>query len=287
MSQIMLTVALPLVLAWVMYCVGLTLSTADFKRITKQPLHIIGGLLAQLIGLPLLAFGIISVFSLPTPIAVGLWLLALAPGGASSNAITHLSKGDTALSISMTAISSLIIPFSIPLLLPLLLTETQFNMPIKMAVLQLSLVTIFPVCLGMFMKSNIQTRGFLRFMRFAERSSLWALGFTVAITLAANAHVFSALFSNAALASILLCISGMILGLVVAKLCKGNKRLVKTFAIEVGIQNAGTAIFVAVVLLQRPEFALTPLLYGVLMNIPAFLIIAKSKHEIAVDLPVR
>ena len=82
MSQTMLTVALPIALAWMMYCVGLTLSTADFKRVGQYPGRVLMGLVAQLLGLPLLAYVIITLFALPEPVAIGLWLLALAPGGA-------------------------------------------------------------------------------------------------------------------------------------------------------------------------------------------------------------
>ena len=91
MGQTMLTVALPIALAWMMYCVGLTLSVADFKRVGRYPLFMCWlGLVAQLIGLPLIALALIHFLGLPEVVAVGLWLLALAPGGASSNVITHL-----------------------------------------------------------------------------------------------------------------------------------------------------------------------------------------------------
>lgn len=279
MSQTMLTIALPLALAWMMYCVGLTLTLADFKRVATYPKQILAGLSAQLIGLPILAYALIHFIALPEPIAVGLWILALAPGGASSNAITHLSGGDSALSLTLTAVSSLIIPLSLPLMLPLILTDAQLVIPIKMAILQLMAVSFVPVMIGMLMKHYIKAEWFSSFIIFTGRSSLWALFFTVSITLAANTKVFNQLFSVASIAVTLLCVSGMILGVVVAKLLRGDKRLVKTFAIEVGIQNAGTAIFVAAVQLQRPELALTPLLYGVLMNIPAFILIRRNKRQ--------
>ncbi|MEH6531239.1 MAG: bile acid:sodium symporter [Photobacterium frigidiphilum] len=279
MSQTMLTIALPLALAWMMYCVGLTLTLADFKRVATFPSKVLAGLTAQLIGLPLLAYALIHLFALPEPIAAGLWLLALAPGGASSNAITHLSGGDTALSISMTAVSSLIIPISLPLMLPLVLSDTQLVMPVKMAILQLTAVTFVPVMIGMIMKRYIKAIWFISFTTFTGRSSLLALFFTVTITLAANTKVFNQLFSVASITAVVLCLGGMILGVIVAKALRGDKTLVKTLAIEVGIQNAGTAIFVAVVQLQRPELALTPLLYGVLMNIPALLIIHRNKRQ--------
>ncbi|OEE74762.1 Na(+)-dependent transporter [Enterovibrio norvegicus FF-162] len=278
MSQTMLTIGLPIALAWMMFCVGLTLSLADFKRVLQFPGKISAGLAAQLIGLPLIAYGLIQLLNLPPVVAVGLWILALAPGGASSNAISHLAGGDSALSITMTAISSLIIPFSLPLLLPIVLPDVAATLPVKTAILQLVAVTLMPVVLGMLLKRFIIATWFDKFTHAAGRTALWALFFTVAITLAANTKVFYQLFSVASLAVLLLCLLGMGLGALVAKGFGDDAKLTKTFSIEVGIQNAGTAIFVAVVQLQQPELALTPLLYGILMNIPVVLLITRYRR---------
>ncbi|PSU88244.1 Na(+)-dependent transporter [Photobacterium kishitanii] len=284
MSQAMLTIILPLSLAWMMYCVGLTLKLDDFKRIRSFPLKITAGLITQLIGLPIIAYGFIHFLGLPEPIAIGLWLLALAPGGASSNTITYLSGGDTALSISMTALSSLIIPFSLPLMLPFVLTDAYLVMPIKMAILQLVVVTILPTTIGMVMRAYISAIWFKDFIKVSGKSALWVLFFTVFVTLLANLSVFEQLFSIASVAVLSLCICGGALGAIVAKIIGGDNTVIKTFSIEVGIQNAGTAIFVAVVQLQRPDLAVTPLLYGILMNIPALMLIYwhKSHKEITI-----
>ncbi|EOD79707.1 Sodium-dependent transporter [Grimontia indica] len=279
MAQAMLTIGLPIALAWMMFCVGITLSLADFKRVVEFPGKIAAGLTAQLVGLPLIAYILIHVFALPEVVAVGLWILALAPGGASSNAISHLAGGDSALSITMTAVSSLIIPFSLPLMLPLVLSDVSAVIPVKTAILQLVAVTLLPVTIGMLLNHFLKGKGFARFSVLAGKSALWALFFTVAVTLAANTAVFSQLFSVASVMVLLLCLLGMGLGVAVSKLFSGDRKLTRTFAIEVGIQNAGTAIFVAVVQLQQPELALTPLLYGVLMNIPAVILIVLNKRR--------
>lgn len=213
MAQTMLTVGLPLALAWMMFCVGLTLSVADFKRVLQYPGKVGAGLLAQLVGLPIIAFALIQIFALPPVVAVGLWILALAPGGASSNAISHLAGGDSALSITMTAISSLIIPFSLPLLLPLVVPEVSATLPIKTAILQLVMVTLLPVLLGMALNHRCRSARFERFAEFAGRTALWALFFTVAVTLAANTKVFYQLFSVASVAVLSLCLLGMGLAL--------------------------------------------------------------------------
>ncbi|MGF1690550.1 bile acid:sodium symporter family protein [Photobacterium kagoshimensis] len=273
MSQILLTVGLPMALAWMMLCVGMTLKLSDFQRVSQYPFKVIAALLAQLVGLPLLAYAIITLLGLPEPIAVGLWLLALAPGGASSNAITHLSGGDSALSITITAISSLVIPFSMPVLLSVFMPELSLAIPLKTAILQLTAVTILPVLLGMALRHYTDESWFTPFAEKAGKSALWALCFTVIITVSANTEVFHLFASKATIAVIVLCVSGMVLGALIARVLGEKVAIIKTFAIEVGVQNAGTAIFAAVILLGRPEFAITPLLYGILMNIPAFALI--------------
>ncbi|MDO6497364.1 bile acid:sodium symporter family protein [Photobacterium sanguinicancri] len=270
MSQILLTVALPMALAWMMLCVGMTLSVFDFKRVSQYPFKVIAALLAQLVGLPLLAYAIITLLGLPEPIAVGLWLLALAPGGASSNAITHLSGGDSALSITITAISSVVIPFTMPVLLTLFMPELSLVIPLKTAILQLTAVTLLPVLVGMALRHYTDESWFTPFAEKAGKSALWALFFTVIITVSANTEVFHLFASKATVAVIALCVTGMVMGALIARIMGEKSAVVKTFAIEVGVQNAGTAIFAAVILLGRPEFAITPLLYGILMNIPAF-----------------
>ena len=279
MSQAMLTIILPISLAWMMYCVGLTLKLDDFKRIRSFPLKIVVGLITQLIGLPIIAYGFIHFLELPEPIAAGLWLLALAPGGASSNTITYLSGGDTALSISMTALSSLIIPFSLPLMLPLVFTDAHLIMPIKIAILQLVIVTILPTTIGMVMSNYISAAWFKKLIKISSKLALWTLFFTVLLTLLSNLSIFQQLFSIASIAVLSLCICGGLLGAIMAKIIGGDHILMKTFSIEVGIQNAGTAIFVAVAQLQQPALAITPLLYGILMNIPALTVIYWSNNS--------
>jgi len=114
-STILTKVVLPLALFVIMLGMGLALKLADFKRVTKQPKAFVVGLSAQMILLPLLGFALATWLALPPELAVGFMLLALCPGGTTSNLYTYLAKGDLALSISLTAVASLITPFSVPL----------------------------------------------------------------------------------------------------------------------------------------------------------------------------
>ncbi len=268
-----MTVVLPLALAWIMFCVGLTLSLKDFRRVLVAPAAVVTGLVLQMLGLPLLALCIIYFLELPSTIAIGLWLLSLSPGGATSNAISQMSGGDAALSISLTAFSSLLIPLTLPLMLPIIMADSAVSLPYEITVMKLCMVTILPVALGMVARSKASLAWSERWVLRLQRSSFAALLITVVVIVLANMQVVAQLWSIAAVASMTLCLSGMLLGYIVSRFWGEIDTMAATFAVEVGIQNAGTAIFVAAVLLQRPDLALTPLLYGILMNVPAFALI--------------
>lgn len=277
-SILMLTIALPLTLAWIMFCVGLQLTPADFLRVFKAPKWIGLGLFAQLLLLPLIVWGLVSAFSIPSVIAIGLYLIALSPGGNTSNAITGLLGGNVALSTTLTAISSLIIPFTFPLLLPVFVDGAALSISPVKSFLQLTMISILPMLLGMLV--YFQSKHHLWLLspiKIAQKTSLFALFLVVLITVLSNQQVLAKLISQAAFYVLLLCVVAMIAGVLLAKLFKADSIIAKTFAVEVGIQNAGTAIFVAIYQLQSPELAITPLLYGVLMNVPVVLLIVFAK----------
>lgn len=273
-----MTLVLPLALMWIMFCVGLTISMQDFRRVLVAPAAVVTGLVLQMVGLPLLALCIIYLLELPSTIAIGLWLLSLSPGGATSNAISQMSGGDAALSISLTALSSLLIPLTMPLMLPIMMADSSVNLPYQITVMKLFMVTILPVVLGMLVRSKTSL-AWERWVPRLQRSSFAALLITVVVIVLANMQVVAQLWSIAGVAAMTLCLSGMLLGYLVSQFWVDNDTMATTFAVEVGIQNAGTAIFVAAVLLQRPEIALTPLLYGVLMNVPAFALIVFRQRK--------
>ncbi len=283
----MLTIALPLTLAWILFCVGLGLSPADFSRVLRNPKWVIIGLLSQFIILPATAWLMIQTFNIPTVIATGLILLALSPGGNTSNAITALARGDVALSTSLTAISSLLIPFSYPILFSLLTDSASLVLSPLQTSSQLLLITVLPLLVGMSVRQlsqsdRVSTAHCLlnRFIKFAPKTNLIALAVIVFITVVSNQQVLPHLVSTASFYVLLLCLLAMSFGLMIAIFFNASRVLQRTLAIEVGIQNAGTAIFVAIVQLQQPALAVTPLLYGILMNIPALLIIIGSRTSV-------
>ena len=150
---------LPLALGIIMLGMGMTLTLNDFRKVALYPKAAVIGLVSQLILLPLIGFGLAALFFTIPELAVGLILISLCPGGATSNLISHLAKADLALSISLTAISSIITNFSIPILLNIALAhymtgEKAITLPFFKTFLQIFLVTIFPVVIGMIIKKK-------------------------------------------------------------------------------------------------------------------------------------
>ena len=157
-DSVLKTIVLPASLALIMFGMGLSLTLGDFRRVVKFPKAVILGLICQLILLPLIAFGLLEGFGYTGSFAVGLIIIAACPGGVTSNLITHVSKGDTALSVTLTAISSIVTIFTIPFLTNYGLenymgNETAITLPLKDTVGALFLITIVPVSVGMIVKN--------------------------------------------------------------------------------------------------------------------------------------
>ena len=152
--ELLKQLALPLALFTVLFGMGLSLVPADFRRVLLSPKAKIVGLTCQLVLLPLVAFALALVFRLPGELAVGLMVLAACPGGATSNVITHLAKGDTALSVTLTAISSMVCVFTIPWIVAFSMdwflgSGAAVQLPFWKTLGQLTIVTIVPIICGM------------------------------------------------------------------------------------------------------------------------------------------
>lgn len=266
---------------------GMTLTLDDFKRIMIYPKAVVTGILCQLIMLPLLGFAVASVFEMAPELAVGIVLLALCPGGATSNIISHLAKADLALSITLTAITSIVTNFSIPIFLNMALFhfmggEQAIQLPIGTTILQIFVITILPVSVGMFVKK--------RFPAFTERSLktvnvLSATFFVIILLLAilkerANIIPF---FQQAGMAALLLNLSAMALGYFIARALNLNFRQQVAIAIETGIQNGTLAIAIALspVILNNSQMATPGAIYSLIMFVTAGTVIFFSRKKSA------
>jgi len=287
MQQIISQVLLPIVLAAIMFGMGLNLKPRDFGHIFVRPKAAALGLALQLVALPILAIAIIFVFNLPTEIAAGLFLLSLCPGGATSNLFSYLAKGDIALSVSLTAVSSLIVPFSLPLLFLAYsnvneISNAHFELPLLLTIKQLVAVTLVPVIFGMTIRYFFEPFSQV-FQVHWNRLATFAMISVVIALIVTNPQIADALISIQSISVISLCLMALTMGYVFSLKAKLSETERRTIAIEVGVQNAGTAMMVALTILQQPTLAFIPLMYGILMNIPAFAFIAWARLNTSTD----
>ena len=281
------TLFLPLCLASMMLIVGTSLEPRSFTPLLARPRAALVGLLSQLLLLPLLAWLLIGVFQLSGALAIGLLLVAAAPGGATSNLFSHLARGDVALSVALTACMSLLAPFWMPwavqLQLGWLASPARFQLSWLQSVMQLLMVTALPLALGMLWR-HLGRRWIQRNAQRLKTFASLILLLMIALLVWHNRPALQqGMHLQAALLVTLLAALALLAGWVLARACKLSPAEARTLSFETGVQNAGIAMLVAFTQLQLPEAGLVALLYGLLMNIPAFaLLYALTRQPAAV-----
>ena len=270
-SNFLTAVFLPLALFIIMLGMGLGLTLNDFKRVFVEPKAVITGLIAQLILLPIVGFALATVFPLSPELAVGVMLLAACPGGPTSNMIAYLVKGNVALSITMTAISTLITVFTIPLLVNLSMQNfmgegTALQLPFVKTVIQIAVITIIPITIGMVLHHYTP-----KLAATVEKSVKWLSLFFLALIIVglllkerANVPSF---FLQVGWVTLTLNIVMMALGYNIATISKLDIASAKAIAVEVGIQNGTLAITIASTptLLNMPTMAIPAAIYSLIM----------------------
>lgn len=274
--DILVNVVLPLSLAIIMFSLGIGLTLADFKRVADRGWVFAIGATCQLVLLPVMAYIIIALFGLTGALAAGVMLIALCPGGVTSNVVTRLAGGDVALSVSLTALMSLASIFTVPFLISWAVVhymgEAAPEVSITSIALAMFLLTMLPVILGMALRhlaTPLADRIEPILIKLA--SVLFVL-----IILAAIASNWSLVTANAGTlgpALLSLNLSTMIGGFVIAAALGLRWRERKTISIEVGIQNGSLGITLAPLIVGAtegiPTIGLPSALYGVIMYITA------------------
>ena len=227
----------------VMFGMGLTMKLSDFAVVFKRPRDVIIGCLAQFIIMPLLAFGLGKVFGLHQELLVGVVLVGTCPGGTSSNVITYLSKGDTALSVGMTSINTLLAPFLTPLLTYLYL-RTSVNVDVRSMFVSIIQVVIVPIGLGLLINKLFGT--YTR--RISDALPLVSVTAICLIVAAVVSHNSEKILSTGLVifaVVILHNLLGYLCGYLIGILFKMDLPRKKAVAIEIGMQNSGLATSLA------------------------------------------
>ena len=267
----MTTVVLPIALAVIMGSLGLSLTPADFKRVFVLPKGVSIGLLNLLAISPLLAFGVAELYSLSPELAVGLVLLGASPGGTMANLLTHLARGDVALSVTMTAVSSVAAVLTVPLYLSLGADhfgagDVSDEISMGGVVARVFLITIIPLAIGMYLRYRSPER----VQEIQGRVKQVALGVFLVVVVGAVASEFDKIadnFTSVAAAALTLNVLAMSVSYSAARLASLDNRQSTAISMELGVHNSTLAITVAASV--STELAIPAAVYSAFMFITA------------------
>ncbi len=271
-GSIVTDLLLPLAIGIVMLGLGLSLTIEDFRRVARYPLAVGFGLFLQVLLLPLAAFAIAVGLKLSPDHAVGLMLLAAAPGGATANIYSHLARGDVALNITLTAVNSLLCLLTLPIVLDLSLSyflgNGQYVPPPHRKVIEVGAIILIPVAIGMLLRARAE--------RFAIRAETPIKIFSVLVLVVLIAGAIY--IERKALLPSLVAVGGACLVFNLVSMLSGYlaplalrlpKEQAVAIAMEIGIHNAALAIFIALNVLRNPAAAVVPGIYSLVMYVTA------------------
>ena len=266
---ILTDIILPLALAFIMFALGLGLSWDDFARVAKQPRDFFVGAFSQIIILPIVAFILVKLWPISPELAIGVMIIAAAPGGATSNIITFFAKGDVALSISLTAIISLLCVITIPFIV---LTSLNLlmgsNVTEEISLLDIAskmfLIVTIPVLLGMLLKklfSNVASS----FEPTAKKISAVLFILVLLGAILSERNNIISYFSQAGLITFVLNIIMMFIAFYIAKFLGSGEKQKKAITIECGLQNGTLAIVVATSIFGGGLYLIPAATYSLIM----------------------
>ena len=274
--EIVTTIA-PFALALIMFGLGLGLTTTDFSRVIKNPKDFIVGFFSQLILLPIVALGLVFLLNLPTTIAVGLMIIAAAPGGVTSNILTKFANGDVALSVTLTAVTSLVSILTVPFVVinsaNIIGVSISSDISIANVALKMALVVTVPVLFGMIIRKFF-TNFILSKINLVDKLSgiLFIIVFA-AIYIEERNNILDYILQSG-LAVLILNIVMMTLAFLIAKKYASGISQQKCIAIEGGLQNGTVAVFVATLIFDDVAFVVPTASYALIQYMTGFLFIA-------------
>ena len=283
-GNVITQIFLPLSLAFIMFSVGLELVIEDFKRVTVRPKEFIVGAISQMIFLPLVAFGLLSIWSIEPALAVGVMIIAACPGGVTSNLMTYLARGDTALSVSLTAIISLLAVVTLPLIVSFSIIHfmdaaSAPEISIGKTVLGIFAITTVPVIIGMVVKRRAPDFA-ANFEKTARIIASVLFVVIIAGAIAAERNNVVDYFRQAGPVTLTLNLVMMALAMSLAKLMGLGRPQKTAITLECGLQNGTLAIFVAATLIGSETMMVPGAIYSLLMFPTAiaflFIVVRKS-----------
>lgn len=277
-------VLLPAILGIIMFGMGLSLVKEDFVRIAKVPKSVAAGLLGQVILLPLFAFALVTAFSAPIEIAIGLMILAACPGGTTSNLISHIARANLALSVSLTAITTVICVITTPFLIKFSINHFTQSDNIEFSLIGISLklviLLIVPISIGMLLRhffSKLARRAEPFFRHFSTAFMLML----IVVIAYQEREMMQASFPDIFYITFSLNIGATIMGVLLAKAFSLSKKDGLTLGIEIGTQNASMAMLIAITFIENSAYSIAAGIYGVTMYLGAFLLVGYHKMTLA------
>ena len=282
--NIVTDVILPLALAFIMFALGLGLTSADFLRVAKQPRDFFVGALSQIILLPIIAFILVKIWSIAPELAIGVMIIAAAPGGVTSNLLTSFAKGDVALSISLTAIISLLCIITIPFVV---LTSLELlnisNITLEVSLASISrdmfLIVTVPVVLGILLRKFV-TGLALKFEPVAKKISIILFIIVLLGAIVAERENVVSYFLQAGLVTLTLNVIMMLMAYCAAHLLASGKEQKKCIAIECGLQNGTLAIFVATSIFGGGMYVIPAATYSLIMFLTSLIFVYLVRRRV-------
>lgn len=271
MYLLLTEIVFPLVMFIIMLGMGLSLAGRDFRVLLHQPMAVLLGVCGQMILLPLVALSVTQILPVTPSAAVGVILLAACPGGITSNAIAFAARADIALSISLTALSSIMVAFTLPLWVNFGIEQhfgenTDVSLPLEKTAVSLGLITLLPVTIGMTARRLCPSMARASAPHFRKFSIAGILFMCVTSTyynrvLLQNIN----LVLEVLLASLVMLGSTMGIGYGLSRLCALSPAQGLSIVIEIGVQNIAMVMLVALGMLKNPDIAVVPVVYGIAM----------------------
>lgn len=270
MTDLLLKIFLPLSLAIIMLGMGMSLTLRDFTRILRQPKSVILGAINQIIILPLLAFALAIIFNLSNTLTIGLIVLASCPGGATSNIISHVCKGNTALSITLTAVISITSIFTIPFVISFALDffnlplDTRIDLPISNTIVKIMSITVIPISIGMTIL-KLKPRFAIRMLKPVRIASTIIFALIIIGLITTHFSQVSSALEKIGIVTLLLNIGIVGAGFLIALLFKLGLEDAISIGVDGGIQNATLSIVICTTILDNIEMALPTAAYSIWM----------------------